>query len=328
MALVDEVQIHIQSGNGGDGVVRWRREKFQPKGGPNGGNGGRGADVYAEAISDLAYLSLYLRSRNFQAEHGEAGGSRSREGKDGNDLVLKFPRGSVIKNLSTGEEFELAEVGEKLRILKGGRGGLGNEYFKSSTNTTPYEWTPGEPGEEADFLVELKLFADVGFVGFPNAGKSTLLNELTNAKSKIGDYHFTTLDPHLGAMGPYVLADIPGIIEGASSGKGLGYKFLKHIQRTRTLVHLVSLESSEPWEDYRTIRRELENYDQELLRKDEIVVLTKADLLDTKDLEKIIQEFRQKISPEFLFTISAFDNESIKDFQKELWKFLDKKASV
>lgn len=328
MALVDEVQIHIQSGNGGDGVVRWRREKFQPKGGPNGGNGGRGADVYAEVISDLAYLSLYLRSRNFQAEHGEAGGSRSREGKDGNDLVLKFPRGSVIKNLSTGEEFELAEVGEKLRILKGGRGGLGNEYFKSSTNTTPYEWTPGEPGEEADFLVELKLFADVGFVGFPNAGKSTLLNELTNAKSKIGDYHFTTLDPHLGAMGPYVLADIPGIIEGASSGKGLGYKFLKHIQRTRTLVHLVSLESSEPWEDYRTIRRELENYDPALLDKDEIVVLTKTDLLDTKDLEKIVQEFKQKISPKFLFAISAFDNESIKNFQEELWKFLDKKASV
>lgn len=328
MALVDEVQIHIQSGNGGDGVVRWRREKFQPKGGPNGGNGGRGADVYAEVISDLAYLSLYLRSRNFQAEHGEAGGSRSREGKDGNDLVLKFPRGSVIKNLSTGEEFELAEVGEKLRILKGGRDGLGNEYFKSSTNTTPYEWTPGEPGEEADFLVELKLFADVGFVGFPNAGKSTLLNELTNAKSKIGDYHFTTLDPHLGAMGPYVLADIPGIIEGASSGKGLGYKFLKHIQRTRTLVHLVSLESSEPWEDYRTIRRELENYDPALLDKDEIVVLTKTDLLDTKDLEKIVQEFKQKISPKFLFAISAFDNESIKNFQEELWKFLDKKASV
>ncbi|MCA9353196.1 50S ribosome-binding GTPase, partial [Patescibacteria group bacterium] len=214
MAFVDEVQLHIKAGNGGDGVVRWRKEKFKPKGGPCGGNGGKGGDVYAEAVVDLGYLDHYLHTKHFSANSGESGGNSSKEGKNGDDLILKFPRGTVLKNTITGESHELVEVGQTIKILEGGRGGLGNEYFKSSTNTTPYEWTPGSPGEEADFHIELKLFADIGFVGLPSAGKSTLLNALTNAQSKVGAYHFTTLDPHLGDMHGYILADIPGIIEG------------------------------------------------------------------------------------------------------------------
>ncbi len=323
MALIDEVQLHIKAGDGGDGVVRWRHEKFKPKAGPGGGNGGRGGDVYAEVVSDLAYLDYYTHKKDFAAENGIPGGSLGKEGRNGEDLILCFPRGSVLKNKDTGEEFELGEIGTKTLILKGGSGGLGNEHFKSSTNTTPYEWTPGKSGEEADFFVELRLFADVGFVGLPSAGKSTLLNALTNAKSKVGEYHFTTLDPHLGDMHGYILADIPGIIEGASSGKGLGYKFLKHIKRTKTLVHVVGLDSENPFEDYQVIIKELSEYDSSLLEKDEIILLSKSDMVDTKKLEKTKKLFLENISHKHIYSMTAYDEESIKSFKKELINFLD-----
>lgn len=323
MAFIDEVQLHIKAGDGGDGVARWRHEKFKPKAGPGGGNGGNGGHVYAEAVTDLAYLDYYLHKKKFGAQPGDPGGNLGKEGKNGEDIVLKFPRGSVLTNQTTGEVFELAIVGEQIEILRGGRGGLGNEHFKSSTNTTPYEWTPGTPGQSGDFFVELRLFADVGFVGLPSAGKSTLLNTLTNAKSKVGAYHFTTLDPHLGDMHGYILSDIPGIIEGASEGKGLGHKFLKHIKRTKMLVHLVGLDSENPEEDYNVIRKELGDYDETLLEKDEIILLSKDDLVDADELEKLMALFKSKVSHDRVYHMNAFDEESIKAFKSVLTQYLD-----
>ena len=325
MAFIDEVKLHIKAGDGGDGVVRWRREKFKPKGGPGGGNGGRGGDVYAEAVSDLAYLEYYKHKKKFQAENGIPGGNFGKEGRNGEALTLRFPRGTVLKNLSTGEEFEIKEVGKKIRILKGGQGGLGNEHFKSSTNTTPLEWTPGKQGEEADFFVELRLFADIGLIGLPSAGKSTLINALTNAKSKVGAYHFTTLDPHLGDMYGYIIADIPGIIEGASDGKGLGYKFLRHIRRTKILVHLVGLDSEHPLDDYKLIRDELKKYGNGLDQKDEVVLLSKTDVLNSDDVQKIITAFKKYLGHEKVLAYSAYDEESIQNFKKYLITYLESK---
>lgn len=324
MAFVDEVKLHIKAGRGGDGVVRWRREKFAPKGGPGGGNGGEGGHVFAETVSDLAYLEYYKHKKDFSAEDGIPGGNLGKEGRNGEDLTLRFPRGTVLKNLFTEEEFELGEVGEKVLILKGGRGGLGNEHFKSSTNTTPLEWTPGKKAEEADFDVELRLFADVGFIGLPSAGKSTLLNALTNAKSKVGAYHFTTLDPHLGDMHGHILADIPGIISGASEGKGLGYKFLRHIRRTNTLVHLVGLDSEDPIADYDIIRGELSNYGEGLDEKEELILLTKSDLIDGGDVAKFIEKFKEKVGHSMVYSVTAYDEDIIKEFKSILTKFLDK----
>lgn len=323
MAFIDEVQLHVKAGDGGNGVVRWRQEKYKPKGGPSGGNGGSGGNVYIETVSDLAYLDYYLHKKIFIAQNGDAGGNHSKEGKNGEDIILKFPRGSVLINKTTGEEIELPEtIGEKKLLLKGGRGGLGNEHFKSSTNTTPLEWTPGTPGEEADFFVELRLFADVGFIGLPSAGKSTLLNVLTNAKSKVGAYHFTTLDPHLGDLYGYILADIPGIIEGASEGKGLGHKFLKHIQRTQSLVHVVSFESEDMMADYHTIRSELQKYNPALLEKDEIILLSKSDIVDEQVQEKTLALFTKTLGHNRVSIMSAYDDESIDSFKKILLDYL------
>ncbi len=327
MAFIDEVKLHIKAGDGGDGIVSWRHEKFKPKAGPGGGDGGEGGSVYAEVVSDLAYLDYYKHKKKFAAEPGQKGGSMGREGANGKDLILHFPRGTVLKNLFTEEEFELGNVGEQTLILKGGRGGLGNEHFKSSTNTTPYEWTPGKVGEEADFFVELRLFADVGFVGLPSAGKSTLLNILTNAKSKVGAYHFTTLDPHLGDLHGYILADIPGIIEGASLGRGLGYKFLRHIKRTDTLVHVVGLDSEDPETDYRVVRKELEEYDPDLLQKDEIILLTKTDLVDEETLQTVTGKFQALTGHTRVFSLTAYDDDAIKAFKDSLLQFLDQKKA-
>jgi GTP-binding protein len=199
---------------------------------------------------------------------------------------------------------------------------LGNEHFKSSTNTTPYEWTPGKPAEGGKFFIELRLFADMGIIGLPSAGKSTLLNSLTNAESKVGAYHFTTLEPHLGAMHGYILSDIPGLIEGASDGKGLGHKFLRHIKRTKGLVHVVGLDSDTPFKDYETIRNELSSYDHELLEKDELILLTKSDMLDDAEISKIKKEFITK-TKRSVFVMSAYDDKSIKIFKTELVHYLD-----
>ena len=331
MAFVDEIKFHASAGRGGDGVVRWRQEKFIPMGGPAGGDGGNGGDVFIQAVRDNQLLSQYRHIKAFAAKDGEPGGSRSFHGANGEDVVIGLPIGAIVKNLDTDETYELTTEGEKIKILSGGRGGLGNEYFKSSVNVSPTEFTFGKPGYEADFHVELRIIADVGFIGLPNAGKSSLLNSLTRARAKIGDYAFTTLDPNLGDYFGFILADIPGIIEGASEGKGLGTKFLRHITRTQALVHLVSFENELHEEGgmmrvYKETRNELSTYGNGLLDKEEIILLTKTDVLPEDDREmmvnKKIKEF-EKLGGK-VYTITLYDDASVKSFADTLITFLKK----
>jgi len=301
--------------------VHWHHEKGKEFSGPDGGDGGKGANVFVRAVRDIYILAKYKHKKEFIAENGEAGKGKSMHGKNGEDLNIDLPIGAIITNLESGEKFELLEENQKILLLKGGRGGLGNEYFKSSTNTTPKEWTPGKPGEEGNFFIELNLFADIGLIGLPNAGKSSLLNTLTHAQAKIGAYKFTSLDPNLGAFYDYIIADIPGLIEGASEGKGLGIKFLRHIKRTIMLAHLVSFENGEEMMvAYKTIRKELKKYDPELLEKDELIILTKTDVTDEETIKKIIKEFKKLKKP--IFTISLYDDASIKTFSDLLIKIL------
>lgn len=316
MAFIDELQVHIKAGAGGDGVVRWLRERHKPKGGPNGGDGGAGGSVYIQAVRDLSILRRYAHQKEFQAEDGADGEKQSRTGKGGEDLILELPVGAKVTNLTTGEVFQLEQPGEQAMILEGGRGGLGNERFKSSVNQQPMEWTAGTPGEEADFLIELEIIADLGLIGLPSAGKSTLLNELTNAESKVGSYHFTTLEPHLGDMYGYIIADIPGLIAGASQGRGLGHSFLRHIKKTRLLLHCVSLESEDILRDYQVIRSELGRYDRALSDKPEKIVLTKADTRQPEAVAAARQQLEQYSSD--LSVVSVLDENSVKTLRDEL----------
>ncbi len=320
--FVDEMTITASAGNGGDGVVRWLREWARPWGGPAGGDGGKGGDVYVRGVRDLNLLSRYRAAKEFKAEHGEAGKSRSRHGKNGTDLYIDLPIGSIVTDQERGVRYELRTEGETIKILKGGNGGLGNEYFKSSTNRAPEESTRGKEGESGIFDIELELVADVGIIGLPNAGKSSLLNTLTEASSRIGAYPFTTLEPHLGSFYNYVLADIPGLIEGASEGKGLGHKFLRHVKRTRILIHCVSLEDENVVKTYTTVRKELEKFDAEILQKPEIVLLTKTDTVSKEKIEKSIDAIKRLNIK--VFSISVIDDASVKVFSDELTKILAK----
>src|SRR3990167_476164 len=285
MAFVDEVKIYAAAGKGGDGVIRWLRTKQTARGGPSGGDGGRGGDVVLLGVRDLAALAHYRYEKKFHAEDGGAGKGELKHGKNGDDAILKVPVGTLARVAETGEEYEITREGERIIFFRGGRGGLGNARFKSSTNQNPFQQTLGRSGKGGDIEFTLKIIADAGLIGLPNAGKSSLLNGLTRSKSKVGSYPFTTLGPNLGDFYGRILADIPGLIEGASSGRGLGTKFLKHIERTGILLHLVSADQDDPLVAYKEVRREIELFGHDLGAKREIVILSKIDLISPSERE-------------------------------------------
>ncbi len=308
--FIDQVVIHLKSGKGGDGMVHFHREKFIPRGGPDGGDGGKGGDVIFEVKPTLNTLSSFHQNQKFKAEEGAKGGPSQMTGRNGKDLIIHVPPGTILFDADTGELIgDLTERGETLTVLKGGRGGRGNQHFATSRNQVPRTAEKGEPAQEKRIRLELKLIADIGLIGVPNAGKSTLLSVLTNAKPKIAPYPFTTLEPNLGIANiddytTVVLADIPGLIEGASQGAGLGHDFLRHIQRTRVLVHLLDGLSEDPVADYSQINSELSLFDPNLARKPQIVALNKIDqpevLERLADIEKKFKELNVE-----LMTISA-----------------------
>jgi len=315
--LLDDVKIKVLAGNGGKGAVAFNSNLNSL--GPAGGTGGNGGSVYAEGVSDINALHQFRFKKEFKAENGLDGRGQFRDGHDGKDLILKLPIGTSIHSLKNGEEVSevsIEKTGERILLAKGGGGGRGNFHFRSSTNTSPKESKPGYLGETFEFRLELKLIADVGFVGLPNVGKSSLLNALTNARSKVANYPFTTLEPNLGAYYELILADIPGLIEGSSGGKGLGIKFLRHIERTRILFHFISAESPTPAQDYKTIRGELGSYNKALLLKPERLFLTKSDLVTPAELKKKLAVLKKKSKS--VIAISIHDEASIKKVEKIL----------
>jgi len=318
MAFIDEIEIKIKAGDGGDGVARWLHSKEKDLGGPNGGNGGRGGNVYAKALRDVHLLSRYRTKKEINAENGGDGRAKNLFGANGKDLDLALPVGSIITNKKTGEKFSLNEEGKRILLLSGGFGGRGNKSFQSSKNQSPEKFTPGKPGESAVFYVEVELIAHIGLVGLPNAGKTSILNELTAAHGKVADYPFTTLEPSLGELHGYIIADIPGLVEGAAEGKGLGHKFLRHIKRTKMLVHVISLENSDLLKAYQTVRKEIESYDLGLLEKKEIIVLTKTDFKDGFDIQEAKEIFKN-ITPN-VYAVSIYKNEDMKFLSELLLK--------
>ncbi|MCG2432048.1 GTPase ObgE [Aequorivita xiaoshiensis] len=327
--FVDYVKVHVTSGKGGQGSKHMRREKYIPKGGPDGGDGGRGGHVIVKANKNLWTLYHLKFKRHFRAEHGQAGSKQTSTGADGADVYIEVPIGTVVRDKETEEIlFELLEDGEEKIVAKGGRGGLGNAHFKSSTNQTPRYAQPGEEGEEVDIIIELKILADVGLVGFPNAGKSTLLSVITAAKPKIANYEFTTLKPNLGIVEyrdfqTFVVADIPGIIEGAAEGKGIGHRFLRHIERNSTLLFLVPADAPDIKEQYDILVDELRRYNPQLLDKERLLAISKSDMLDDElksEMKKILDKEFKNIP--YLF-ISAVAQQGLTELKDKLWKMLN-----
>ncbi|PJC29291.1 GTPase ObgE [Candidatus Shapirobacteria bacterium CG_4_9_14_0_2_um_filter_40_11] len=314
--LVDEVEIKIRAGNGGDGKVNFLHAKYVPKGGPDGGDGGTGGDFYVLGVSDLSALSRFRYQKEFSAGDGKPGGPDRKTGVSGGDEEIKIPIGTVITDRESSEVWEITKAGERIQIAKGGKGGKGNWHYKSATHQTPLEFEEGKPGKARTLYLELRLIADIGLIGLPSVGKSSLLNELTKANVKVAPYNFTTLEPNLGIMDGLIIADLPGLIEGAHEGKGLGIKFLKHIKRTKVLVHCISADSENPVKDYETIRRELGEYDKELLSRPEMVLITKSDLVSEKEIKLKIKNL-EMIKRDIL-TVSIHDYDSLEKLKKRL----------
>ncbi len=311
--FIDEANITIQAGHGGKGKV-----SFYPglKAGPDGGNGGKGGNVYIRVTSDLTALKRFSSSRPVTAVNGTDGGSKLMVGKDGSDIEILIPMGSVLRELDSGEELELVQVNQQVLIAKGGLGGRGNAEFKSSRRTTPTYAQPGLDGELKHFRVSLRLIADFGLIGLPSAGKSSLLNELTATSVKVADYPFTTLEPNLGILNKCIIADIPGLIEGASLGKGLGVKFLKHIERTNVLVHLLAADSDDLNRDYQIVRQELGQFNPELLEKTEIILVSKSDLVSPAQLKTKLAALKKLKSK--IYSISIHDWDSLEKLKEVL----------
>ena len=324
--FVDYVKMFLASGNGGNGSMHLHREKYVPKGGPDGGDGGRGGHIILRGNPQFWTLIHLKYKKHIRAEEGESGSGSLRHGRNGKDIYLDVPLGTVAKDAETGEVlFEITEPGEEKIIVKGGRGGLGNANFKTSTNQTPRYAQPGELGVEGWFILELKILADVGLVGFPNAGKSTLLSSVSAARPKIADYAFTTLEPSVGIVNYYddksfVMADIPGIIEGASEGRGLGHRFLRHIERNSVLHFLVPADSKDILAEYKILLKELKKFNPELLDKQRILAVSKSDMLDDELKKEIKPHLPRKIPTIF---ISSVANEGLKELKDLIWKTLN-----
>ncbi|KAB7667320.1 GTPase ObgE [Bacillus sp. B1-b2] len=318
--FVDQVKIYVKGGDGGNGMVAFRREKYVPKGGPAGGDGGRGADVIFEVEEGLRTLMDFRYQRHFKAPRGEHGMSKNQHGRNAKDMIVKVPPGTIVSDANTNEVIaDLTEHGQQAVIAKGGRGGRGNSRFASPSNPAPELSENGEPGIERDITLELKVLADVGLVGFPSVGKSTLLSVVSAAKPKIADYHFTTIAPNLGMVETedsrsFVMADLPGLIEGAHSGVGLGHQFLRHIERTRVIVHVIdmaSIEGRDPFEDYITINKELQEYNMRLLERPQIIVANKMDM---PDAEENLNIFKEKLEEDYpIFPISAITRSGLRE---------------
>ena len=326
--FVDYVKLHVSSGNGGKGSAHLHREKFIEKGGPDGGDGGRGGHVIIRGNSNLWTLYTYKFKRHFKAGHGEHGGKSRSTGADGEDVYMDVPLGTLVRDRETNDViFEITQDGEEKIIAKGGMGGRGNWHFKTSTNETPRYAQPGIPGEELDIILELKVLADVGLVGFPNAGKSTLLSVVSAAKPKIADYEFTTLKPNLGIVEyrdfkTFVMADIPGIIEGAAEGKGLGHYFLRHIERNSVLLFLIPADAKDIREQYDILLDELKRYNPEILDKDRFIAISKSDMLDNELKAELKAELDKTLPVEYMF-ISSVAQQGLTELKDKLWKMLN-----
>lgn len=322
--FIDDVKIRVMAGKGGDGAVAFNNAKMSL--GPTGGRGGNGGSIYIEGVADLGALIQFRYKKELIGENGEKGGQQMKDGANGHDLVLKAPVGTVVHNLTTGRDTEVAVIGQSLLLAKGGRGGKGNFMFRSSRNTSPTKFQYGLLGEECELRLELKLIADIGFIGLPNVGKSSLLNTLTNAKSKVANYPFTTLEPNLGVYFELILADIPGLIEGASEGKGLGIKFLRHIERTKTLFHFISAESQNPLKDYEVIRNELKAFNPELLNRTEYIFLSKIDLISKEELSQKLRKL--SVLNKEVIPISVIDEKTISQVEKLLREIIKQKSNI
>jgi len=319
--IIDDVKITVIAGHGGKGIVTFSKIKMNRS--PSGGNGGNGGSVFVQGVSDLGALRQFRYRKVCEAKGGQHGKSSLNDGHHADDLILFVPVGTVVHNLNTEKDFEIDKIGQREIVAKGGHGGRGNFLFRSATNTSPRQFEQGKPGETFELRLELKMIADVGFIGLPNVGKSSLLNELTNAKSKVANYPFTTLEPNLGVYYELILADIPGLIEGASEGKGLGTKFLRHIERTKILFHFISADSKDLMADYKVVRGELKAHNAELLEKPEYIFISKSDLVEPEILQEIEEKFK-KIKKESV-AVSIIDAESLNNVKKLLNKLISEK---